>query len=220
MTPLARSGRIFDKMARVELPHLFAIAKRGGRKGDRRLWYFQRRGYKDPISRASITRIPGRPGEAAFDAAYRRTADESERQRHARGEPEWPAEGSLAQLIARYRGDGALRIEPSAKWRRLAPRTQRDYSRILDKLAARFGRLAVKGLDRPTGDRLWEGKQFVSRLQDSLAKTPREADHMITTLRILLNYAVKRGELVANVDSRIMQRGKPARGAAPAGDDR
>jgi len=57
-----------------------------------------------------------------------------------------------------------------------------------------------------------------SRIVDLYEKTGRSGSMWFVVYRQELRN--QRGDLVANVDSRIMQRGKAPRDAAPAGDDR
>jgi len=189
-----------SNVARVDLPFVFAIRRQGGRKGDRSLWYFRRAGYIDAVSQARITRLPGRPGEVRFDAAYRRCVDESERQRRAMPAP--PGEGSFARLVVSFRGDALRSLPPSPAWTKLSPRTRQDYGRILDRLAERFGDLKVADLDQPRERGAWLGRQFVKRLQADYADRPREADHFVTTLRRLFNFAIDLGLLAANPAAR------------------
>jgi integrase len=85
-----------------------------------------------------------------------------------------PGYGTIAELIATFRG--------RPEYLRLAANSRRAYGRLLDSLMEDVGTHQVSEIDR----------EFVVVVRDSLAATPRTADMMIAVLRRLLAYAVER----------------------------
>lgn len=96
-----------------------------------------------------------------------------------------PAEGHVSYLIWRYR--------TSAEFRKLAPRTQADYGRHLDRIATRFGKLTTAAFQLPQmADRLF-------RWRDELAEaSPKQADYAIAVLSAMLRWGVNRGLIQHN----------------------
>jgi len=95
-----------------------------------------------------------------------------------------PETGTFFGLVTRYLG--------SPEYQRLSPGSQRTYRVYLDRLRETFGNLPLIGLTRP----------MVLRLRDKLASTPSRANETIKALRIVLQWAVDRGELRSNAASR------------------
>lgn len=186
-------------MAQVALPHVFAIAKSGGRKGPRTLWYFRRRGYRDPVSGKATTALPGRPGEPDFTAAYQAALADSECQRTAARPAPRARPGTLGALIDAFRG--GTWSAPSVEWQRLAPRTRKDWSRHLDRLQASFGHLALTGL-APEHGQPWKGRIWVMQLRARHMATPRQADMLLQVLRRLFNFAIDQGQMSDNPAAR------------------
>lgn len=111
-------------------------------------------------------RIDGDPETAEWLDSYNRI--------HA-GFERASTSGSLAELIDRYLA--------SPEFRDKAPRTRHDYERMLAILDRDYGHLWVADMPR----------QFVYRLRDKYAATPRKANYLIAVLSILFNFAVERG---------------------------
>ena len=80
--------------------------------------------------------------------------------------------GSLAALISHYRA--------SPDYKRLAPSTRESYLRDMDLLCRNVPDKLVSEIDRAW---LYAGR-------NNMADTPRAADKMLTTLSILMNFAV------------------------------
>ena len=144
-------------VVRVKLPYLWVQDVKG-----RPYAYYRRDGQR--------IRIPGEMGSPAFLAEYQRvhaTFDRPDRER--------PAAGTFAALVIEYRS--------SPDFTGLADRSRRDYGRILDRLAERYGKLPVATMPRA----------LVFKLRDEMAATPRMANYTIAVLRRLLSFAVDHG---------------------------
>lgn len=111
-------------------------------------------------------RIGGDPGTAQWLDSYNRI--------HA-GFERGSGDGTLSELIGKYRA--------SPEFTGRAPRTRHDYERMLAILDGGFGHLRVATMPR----------EFVYRLRDKYAATPRKANYLIAMLSILFNFAVERG---------------------------
>ena len=160
-----------------------SVHKRGGRKGDRTLYYWQRPGYR-------LRRLPDDPDSHAFIRTLIKWNDEADAADSFGG----PAEGSFAQLVTIYKA--------SPDYESLAPVTARTYGGILDNLSRRGGHLPLNGIDRT----------FVYHLRDGMAATPYMANAVIGVLRMVLNFAVDREMIKVNPVIRIKQlRTRPRR---------
>ncbi len=124
--------------------------------------YYRREGQRIPIR--------GEPGSPDWHRAYAEIHESFQRPRRAR-----PSGGCLAALVEAYKASPAF-LQLSAK-------TRKDYARYMDRLAARYGHLAVATMPRA----------FVFKLRDRHAKTPRTANYYVQVLRLLLSYAVDHG---------------------------
>ena len=85
------------------------------------------------------------------------------------------APGSLAALIAHYRA--------SPECRRLADSTRETYLRYLSLLERTVPEMSVAAIDRA----------WLYEARDSMADTPRAANHLLSILSILLSFALDRG---------------------------
>jgi hypothetical protein len=83
--------------------------------------------------------------------------------------------GTFAALIQDFK--------VSAEWTRLRPNTRKDYSIYLDRIETAWGSLVVSGLNAVG----------IYALRDQYAATPVAANHMVTILRSLLAWGVRRG---------------------------
>lgn len=83
-----------------------------------------------------------------------------------------PARGTFADLITRYRD--------SADFKRLAPKTQKEYGRHIDAIEEKLGRFMVADLRRA----------HVKKMRDNMLNTPREANYRLSVLHRLLSYAI------------------------------
>lgn len=91
----------------------------------------------------------------------------------AKAEPTKP--GTFAALIRDFKA--------SAEWARLRPNTRQDYSIYLDRIATAWDSLVVSGLT----------VVGIYALRDHYASTPVAANHMVTILRTLLAWGIRRG---------------------------
>jgi len=110
-----------------------------------------------------------------------------------------PSDPESAEFVARLaelnRPDPVDRIDPrsiealiitykaSPEFKQLAPRTRRDYASYLERLRDHWGRLPVKGVERP----------HVLALRDKYSETPSVANYLVTVLRLLMSFAMDRG---------------------------
>lgn len=115
-------------------------------------------------------RIEGEPGSPDWFRSYAAIHESFEQP----GRPPKRA-GSLAALIEAYKG--------SPDYKQLGKKTRKDYDRYMDRLAAKYGDLAVATMPRA----------FVFKLRDKHAKTPRTANYYVQVLRLLLSHAVDHG---------------------------
>ena len=93
--------------------------------------------------------------------------------------------GSIAQLVAEYRGSVHYRT-------RLAPKTRKLYGSYLDLILSEWGDLPVKGL-KPG---------HIERIKSIFERTPRKANTIIQVLRVILGRAVKWDWIESNPASR------------------
>lgn len=122
--------------------------------------YFQRRGWQ-------TVRIVAPIGSPEFAREYALILQ---------GTPQIDAKGrTFTALIRSY--------VRSAKWSKLAPRTQEDYRKILDYIDAKFGTLPPEKMQR----------KDVIRARDTNAKTVRFANYVVQILRILFEYSIDLG---------------------------
>ena len=122
--------------------------------------YFQRRGWQ-------TVRIRAEPGTADFAREYALILQ---------GTPEIDVNGRTFTNLIRF-------YVKSAKWTKLAPRTQDDYRKILDYIDAKFGALPPEKMQR----------KDVIRARDTNAKTVRFANYVVQILRILFEYSIDLG---------------------------
>ena len=123
-------------------------------------------------------RLPGKPGDPDFIAAYNAavSARASERPNNGR---------TLSKILDAYQDSGAFLS--------LAPRTAKDYKAILTKIGKEFGDFPIAGL----ADRRARG-EFL-KWKDTLAKTsPRGADYTFAVFARALSWAEDRGEITDN----------------------
>jgi integrase len=157
----------------IKIPHVIAIRKRGGRKGDRVLYYWRRKGHK-------LRRLPNDPRAPAFLAKL----NQFEREAAAEAGPAAPDPETIAWLIEKY-----LASPDTAA---LAPRTVVNYRFFLNRLLPKFGHLPYAALDR----------EAVYDLRDHFAAKPNTANEIVSALRGMLTWAVDRGILAVNVAQR------------------
>lgn len=125
-------------MAPTNLPYTMVIRKTGGRLGDRELWYFRHASIAGPPPR-----LPGLPGEVAFNREYERLRAQVEGEGVAARQS--ADETSIRSLVNLYRS--------SDEWDQLADKTRADYDRELDRLCDMagdlpFARLTAQGVQK------------------------------------------------------------------------
>jgi len=151
-------------MARPKATHVKPVRHRLP-DGSIRIYYYDRRtgqrvGY-------------GPEGDAAArEAAEARAAGYAE--------PSKPHEGSLAALIADYRG--------SAAFARCKPRTREFYAHLLDMLRDRAGDVPAAGITT----------MMVEKMREALSETPAKANHAVAVLSIVYNHGIRRGLVSSN----------------------
>ncbi|MFU0504175.1 tyrosine-type recombinase/integrase [Pseudaminobacter sp. NGMCC 1.201702] len=126
--------------------------------------------------RASGKRLAGKPGTATFIASIA----EAEQSMAKRGT------GTLAGIIRDF--------QQTAKWRKLAPSTQKEYARVFTFWEDKFGTLPKRGLSQKTFRR-----DVISWHDEFSADKPREADNRVTVLARVLSWAAKDSDLEKNV---------------------
>lgn len=126
--------------------------------------------------RATGTRLTGKPGTpefiASLAAAQSKAPDRSP--------------GTLSGLIRKFEG--------TAKWRKLADSTRKEYRRVFTFWDGKFGTVPHKGLEAKMF------RQKVLEWHDAFsADKPREADNRVTILARVLSWGAKDGPLTVNV---------------------
>lgn len=123
--------------------------------------YFQRRGYP-------TTRIDSAPGTREFALEYAALLN------GARFTPK-SVSRDFDALVKDY--------IKSARYRNLAPRTARDYEKILLWVREKMGPLPVSGIQR----------KDIIRARDANAETSRFANYIVQVMRILLEHSIDIG---------------------------
>lgn len=119
--------------------------------------------------------LPGEPGSPEFMAAYNAAVAAKVK----------PPEGILRSII--------LQFEQSAEFSQLAPRTQADYKKHLDKIEDEFGTFPIEGLRRD------KARSIFFEWKDGLARSSlRQADYAWTVFARCLSWAVGRRLVPAN----------------------
>jgi integrase len=154
---------------RVQLKGVCHIRKKLADGQVRDYWYAWRGG----------PRLEGSPGTVEFIISYNAAVATQKR----------PLNNDLSFLLDAY--------QDSEAFRRLAPKTKRDYVRILTSIGNKFGDCFVKLLD----DRRVRGEFLAWR--DEIAKSsPRQADYTITVFARALSWALDRGMISVNLRER------------------
>lgn len=95
-----------------------------------------------------------------------------------------PPDGTVAGLVYAYR--------TSKAFLKLAPLTQSDYLRQLDRIQAKFGTLSLRAMSAPAM------AEHIERWRDKMAGSPRQVDYAVTVLKLLLAWGVLKGKLTHN----------------------
>lgn len=126
--------------------------------------------------RATGTRLAGEPGSPEFIASIAA----------AQSKIQHKTEGTLAGLFKDF--------EKTAKWRRLAPSTKKEYQRILTFWEKKFGNVPIAALEAKTFRR-----RVIQWHDEFSAEKPREADNRVTILARVLSWAARDSDLKTNV---------------------
>jgi integrase len=130
-------------------------------------------------------RLPGKPGDTDFLAAYARAA--AARSRHH--------DGTLSALIHAWSLAPKWTDPPPPVGNGYAESTRREYRRMLLAIERRFGDLPIDALEDPAV------RQDFLRWRAKVARESgaREADHRLAVLSALLSWAVaEAGEIAGN----------------------
>jgi integrase len=127
--------------------------------------YFRKPGCK-PVA------LPGLPGSDEFMAAYTAAIANTPRTEIAASRTR---AGSISAMIVGYLG--------SAAFHNLAPASQNEYRRILERLRCEHGERAVATLER----------RHVVKMLDAKAEHPAAARDFLRCLRLLVRYAIDIG---------------------------
>ncbi|WP_430475183.1 tyrosine-type recombinase/integrase [Thalassospira lucentensis] len=93
--------------------------------------------------------------------------------------------GSVHDLIAQYKG--------SPNFKQLKPRTKKEHHRLLDKIGKLCGSKHVTAISR----------RLVLSIRNAGADTPRDTNNLLTTLRLLMQFAVDMEYVAVNPASRF-----------------
>ncbi|WP_283177595.1 tyrosine-type recombinase/integrase [Gemmobacter sp. 24YEA27] len=148
--------------------------------------YFQRRGWK-------TVRINSEPGTKEFALEYAAILN------GALVAPQTATGRTFAALIQSYHA--------SPRYRGLAPRTARDYDKVLVWIKSKLGALDVSGMQR----------KDVIRARDANSETVRFANYIVQVLRILFEHAIDQGWREDNPAKGVslLKSGAPPREAWP-----
>ncbi|MBJ2150936.1 tyrosine-type recombinase/integrase [Paracoccus sp. IB05] len=148
--------------------------------------YFQRRGWK-------TVKINAAPGTKEFAFEYAAILN------GALVAPQTATGRTFAALIQSYHA--------SPRYKGLAPRTARDYDKVLIWIKSKLGTLDVAGMQR----------KDVIRARDANAETVRFANYIVQVLRILFEHGIDQGWREDNPAKgvRLLKSGAPPREAWP-----
>lgn len=122
--------------------------------------YFQRRGYQ-------TTRIQSRPGTKEFALEYAAMLN---------GAQPNPMTGkTFSALVTNY--------ERSQRYKRLAPRTARDYDKVLSWVREKLGPIQIESVRR----------KDIIRARDANSDAVRFANYIVQVVRILMEHAIDLG---------------------------
>ncbi len=113
-------------------------------------------------------------GERLSDDRGARAERTMEINRTLRGTPRMIAPGSLTDVMVLYKR--------APEFRTLRDGTRREYARHLDTLSELWGDYDIAKIKR----------KHVMALRDSQAETPAKANHLVSVLRVILNFAIDR----------------------------
>ena len=119
-------------------------------------------------------RIHGAPGTPEFMQSYHE-AHENHRT---------PDAGRFRSLVVMYK---------QKPFKVLAPSTQRNWARFLDRIGEHFGDLRIAQFDRPEKIR-----PLIRQWRNQWEDTPRTADYAMQVLSRVLSYAVDQGKIAGN----------------------
>lgn len=119
--------------------------------------------------------LPGSPGDPEFIAAYNEAVTRKVQ----------PPSGQLISIL--------MAFQASAEWDDLAPRTQRDYIRLIKVIEKRFGDFPLSGL----GDRRARAV-FLEWRDERARNSRRQADYGWQVLARILSWAHGRGLVISN----------------------
>lgn len=162
---------------KTDLPAYCYLRKRSG---GRVYVYFERGG--------KSTRITDEPGTPAFALTYAKLLN---------GVKPIPVKRDFAALVKSYC--------QSKRYRDLAPRTAKDYDKVLAWVEAKWGDQPVSGLER----------RDVIRAQEANSETVRFANYIVQVLRILMEHATDLGWIGAGTnpakDVKLIKTDRPGR---------
>ncbi|AYG61129.1 integrase [Rhizobium jaguaris] len=120
-------------------------------------------------------RLPGKPGDPEFDAAYNA----------AHSTKKAPASGTLQSILNGF--------QESTDWHDLADRTQSDYIKLIKVIEQKFGTFPLSAL----ADQRTKGV-FLAWRDERALKSRRQADYGWQVLARIISWAKDRGLVVAN----------------------
>jgi integrase len=162
----------------IKLRYVIGIKKRGGRKGDRTLYYWYRKGF-------SLRRLPDKFGTPEMVALVNHLNDEADAERIV---AETKTPGTFGWLVDNYLDSPEAEVRQNPEDEGLSPRTFKNYEYWLRRLEKKFGDLLIAGIDR----------EFVRDLRNSMRKIPSAGNICIEVLRMVLGWAVDNGKLPKN----------------------
>lgn len=149
---------------RVKIKGINKVKKRLA-SGEVRTFYYHR---------ATGSRLPGKPGESEFMAAFAKANEVTPKDT-----------GTIAALIRTYL--------LSLKFEKKRPATQREYKRMATHLENEFGTMPIRLLRNPRVRGV-----FLAYHEKIGRDRPREADNRLSVLSAIFSYAATRGDITEN----------------------
>ena len=118
-------------------------------------------------------RIQGKPGSVQFLAEYERIASQ-------RPDRKMPDAGTVDELITAYKS--------SPKFAALAPNSKRTYVAAMQTISDTMGSVQAEAVTTP----------LVYEIRDALSHKPGKANSLISVMRMLFGFGVKRGVIRYN----------------------
>lgn len=170
-------------MIKVHFPNVKKIVRKN-KNGTTKTYYY---------NRTTGNRIIGEPGTDEFSRSYEASKQPKQKQRITS-----PTTNTFNELTTAYKS--------SQKFKKLAPRTQKDYLKQMSLLANTYGNAPLITFESKNmrGD-------FLEWLDIRAEKSERQADYASTVMQILIKFGYERNYLKINHFTEILKHYRPDR---------